>query len=218
MVLGTALDPNDASSWVGGASALTLLTVAIGFNATTMFRLRREVKVEKDARRQDQRVCNYQLSIMSKVLEDHNIPMPPNFWDIPEEPVLVKSEQETRRKAWMFKFGEDEAGWVTSIFFGTVVAILAVFALFALALNSLVLDPVKDLQVSRKQDACIASLSADQFYTIILQLNAPPNSQQRSDFGNLGIRAADRIRRRNTICADGKPDDFPLPSVLLGPS
>lgn len=212
----SALSPNDTSSWVGGAAALVLLTIAIGFNAGTLVRLRRELKDTKDEQRQDQRVCNYQLGILVDVLTDNGINVPGSFYDVPDETMLQVHEAErVQRRRRMFGFptdpDNDERGWVTSIFLGTLFAVLAAFAIFALALNGLILGPLRDLQTNSDKADCIASLQADQFASIVFQIQSPPGSDERTVYTKFAIDAAKRIANREKICADGEPDTFILP-------
>lgn len=211
-----AINPNDSASWVGGAAALTLLTIAIGFNAGTLVRLRRDVRDAKEDQRRDQRVCNYQLGVLVDVLTANAINVPGNFYDVPDDEILQIHENERRRRRSMFRMSGDpdgEGGWVTSIFIGTVASILAVFLIFALGVKELVLDPVSDLRDNNRIDHCVASLSADWQVSVDLALGASPDSDTRNDYLMLANRAAERIRNRTHICADGKPDPFPLPTI-----
>lgn len=205
-----AVDPDDGASWIGGAAALTLLTIAIGFNASTLVRLRRENRETKAAQRNDQRVCNYQISVLASVLDSNGIPMPARFWDIPDEKVLDLHEQETKRRRRMFGYSEEhEEGWVTSVFVGTTFAVLAAFAIFALVLNLWIIGPLEKLEENSGKDRCNNSLTADYFVAIQRALAAPPapSPERAAAVADLGI-TAERIRNRASICEDGEPNAF----------
>lgn len=211
-----AVDPNSSSSWVGGAAALTLLTIAIGFNVRNQVKQARDLRAVEVARRRDQRVCNYQLSVLVEVLDASGTPMPAKFWDIPDDAALDIHEAEARqRRRRMFGFLEEDddsqRGWVTSIFLGTVFSVLAAFAIFALVLNGFILQPLHDLETNGAEQRCVSSLSADQFLTIIYSLRSTPDSDQRDFYSDLAAKASERLRNRDHICSDGKPDVFVIP-------
>jgi hypothetical protein len=220
----SAIDPNTSASWVGGAAALTLLTIAIGFNVRQYRNQTREISQLRRDKAKDKRECNWQISVLADVLEANGIPMPGKFWDVPEDPVLYAQEEETRRRRRMFRLqaSEDssESGMAGLSIVGIVLMLLGFFAVVLWMANSLIVQPIQDARDTSVGNSCVNSLNADQFATIVFALDSPPNSPERTTYSQLAYEAAERIRHRASICADGKPDLFliPAPPGLLHPA
>lgn len=218
-----AIDPNNGASWVGGAAALTLLTIAIGFNARNQVNQTRELKSLRKAQRRDQRVCNYQISVLVGELEQKGMTMPPEFWDIPDDLEMEKQEQRDKKRRRIFGVvDESEDGEINHIFLGTIMLILAMFAIFSFVLKQQFIDPLNEVKATtaqsaleNHQDSCVASLTADYFVAVQRALAAPPapNPEREAAVKDLGV-TAERIRHRVPICEDGKPDDYqPTPAT-----
>lgn len=238
-VLATAVDPNTSASWAGGVAALTLLTIAIGFNIRQYRNQAKEIKQLKIEKAKDKRECNWQIRVLADVLDANGIPMPANFWNVPEDPILQVQEEETNRRRRMFKMSAsdtyDESGAVAMNIIGISLLVIAFMAALIVLANWLIINPIREIrsnsvqaiQIRQEQlkqdsvDRCVASLTADQFSSIVYALESTPDSVQRVLYANLAAQAADRIRNRVEICKDGVPDNFvvpPPPSTTTPPS
>lgn len=214
----SAVDPNTSASWVGGVAALSLLTIAIGFNIRQYRSQVRDIKQLKIEKARDKRECNWQLSVLTDVLEDNGIPMPGKFWDVPEDPILRVQEEEIKRRRRMIRFSAsdktDESGAIGMSVVGIGLLIMAFIAVLMFLANSLIIQPIQDIEASGRVDNCNNSLTADEFVSIVYALQAGPNTEQRDVYSALANEAASRIRHRLAICADGKPDTFVIPQFI----
>ena len=222
----TSVDPNTGASWVGGVAALSLLTIAIGFNVRQYRNQAKEIQQLKIDRAKDKRECNWQISVLAEVLDANDIPMPGRFWDVPEDPILTAQLEETDRRRRMFKMryedrGED--GAVAMNVVGIVLLVASFVAVLLVLANSLIIQPIQDINSRSAQsvlireqqlendrkDSCIASLTADYFVAIADAFSSPPSPDPKRTVAvdNLNT-TAERIRNRVKLCKDGKPDDF----------
>lgn len=227
-----AMDPDTGASWVGGVAALSLLTIAIGFNIRQYNHQSKDIRQIQVEKAQDKRECNWQISVLAAVLEQHAIPMPANFWDVPKDPILKVQQAETDRRRRMFKFryedheraGENESGMAAMSFVGVVLMVCAFFVIMLFVANTLIIQPIEDIKSQNETsaesaaiDRCSNSITADFFVAIKRALAAPPapSAERAAAVIDLNV-TAERIRNRATICADGKPDAYtPTPASSL---
>jgi len=201
-----ATDANTSSSWVGGAAALTLLTIAIAFNFRNQLNNSRE-------RKHQEAMCRWQISVLVEVLEVNNIQMPSKFWqNPPPEATKIQEEEMKQRKRRIFGVVDEEDG--TSLLLSAVSLSIVIFVATVLMINIFIVTPLQDLQENGQVRSCYASLTAD--YNIAISdafLSPPAPSIERTRSVQELRETANRIRHRETICADGKPDKYVHPVI-----
>lgn len=163
----------------------------------------------------ENRVCRWQTGILVEVLNVNHIAVPSNFYrPAPEEVVDMNSPTPKRpRKRFTAGF-EDDQGAVDGTVFAVILGLVALLVTYTAFLYMFIIHPLQDLGVSRKEDACVASLTADYFVAIKRALAAPPapNAERAAAIVDLD-RTAERIRDRVHQCGDGVPDDYTPSSV-----
>ena len=143
-------DANTSSSWVGGAAALTLLTIAIAFNFRNQLQNAKERKVQEA-------MCRWQISVLVEVLDINGIPMPAKFWEEPpKEASKMQDEELKQRKRRIVGVVDEEDG--ASILLGAVSLCLIIFVATVLMLNIFIIEPLQDLHESNDTRSCYASL------------------------------------------------------------
>lgn len=192
-----AVDPGASSQWVAGGAALALLTVAIGFTMRQQFNLVQENKL-----------CNWRIGILVRLLTENGMTPPPEFWEGP--PDIAAKKKRRLRVTWNDE--SNELGQTTRLMVSWMASILVFIICASLVVWTFVIRPISDLSENRNQDKCVSSLTADYFVSINQVLKAPPDSGTRDDAVALANTAAERIRNRDAICADGEPNKFDLPA------
>ena len=205
-----ATDANTSSSWVGGAAALTLLTIAIAFNFRNQIQTSRQHKVTEAA-------CRWQISVLVEVLDVNGIPMPSKFWQEPPPEMLKIQESEMKqRKRRIFGMVDEEDG--TSILLSAVSMCLVIFVAIVLMMNVFIVKPLQFLKTSRETAACFSALNADYYIAVADALASPPAPSPERERAVLELtQTATRIRNRDNICEDGKPDIYVHPTLPTSP-
>lgn len=206
-----ATDANTSSSWVGGAAALTLLTIAIAFNFRNQLQNSRE-------RREEEAMCRWQISVLVEVLDLNGIPMPSKFWDTPpREAKKIQEDEMKQRKRRIFGVVDEEDG--VSILLGAASLAIVIFVATILMLNVFIEKPLQDLSETQDTRSCYASLSADFYVAIGDAFLTPPAPDKSRLIAVKEVKdTADRIRNRIKICEDGKTDNYKPPVIVLDPS
>lgn len=200
-----AADPGSFSQWGAGGAALAILGVSIAVIFRVLYN-----------QAQENKVCNFRLSTLYNALIDAGIRIPDDFKYGPPD----LSEKKRRKISMNITRGGSESGATTSLWLsGVALALVFLVGVCAIA-YIFVINPIAELRTdsttdkqASQVDRCNNSLTADYFVAIGLALGAPPDSGERNVYIKLSQDAAERIRHRLDICADGKPDEFKLPEI-----
>jgi hypothetical protein len=191
-------DANSSSSWVGGAAALTLLTIAIAFNFRNQLQNSRE-------RRTQEAMCRWQISVLVEVLDVNGIPMPAKFWDEPPKQARQMQEDEMKqRKRRTFGMIDEEDG--ASILLGAASLCVVIFVSTILMLNIFIIKPLQELQETNQTRTCYAALNADYYVAVADAFLSPSSPSPERDVAVKKLKiTAEKIRHRVTECDDNDP-------------
>lgn len=184
-----AIDANASASWIGGAAALSLLSIAIAFNFRNQIQNAREHKATEAT-------CRWQISVLVEVLDKNGIPMPPKFWLEPPKESHKKQDK---------KINEDDGTISSPLLAGVSLAIL-IFLATVLVINVFIIVPIRNLQPDKDTAECYQTLNNDYYIAVANVLLSSPSPSPQRDLAvdDLNFVVA-KLRNRVVICEDGDP-------------